>query len=116
MAVVNNTIRAEVDFIAYKGDTFNPVITFTDAASAPIDFTGCTIVMQIRDSKKVLMVELIEGNGFTRAANVLTFNKVLDFKEGTTYEHDMQVTYPDGVVKTLIGGKFTLTKDITVPA
>jgi hypothetical protein len=113
-ATVNNTLRADVNFIAYKGDTFNPVLTFTDAIGDPLSFAGCTLLMQIKKGANQL-AELSEGDGFSIASNVVTFSKVLDFKEGE-YSYDFQCTYPDGLVKTLIGGTFTLQSEVTIPA
>lgn len=113
-AQVNNTLRADVDFIAYKGDTFNPVLTFTDAVGDPLSFAGCTLLMQIRKGS-TLMATLAAGDGFSIASNVVTFSKVLDFKEGE-YSYDFQCAYPGGLVKTLIGGVFTLQNEVTIPA
>jgi len=111
--IVNNTSRAVVHFVAYEGDTFDPIITLLDENDAPIDLVGQTVKMQIKNKKgDVTLKTLVSPTDFTIAINVITFNSILNIVKGE-YEYDLQVTFTTGVVKTFIGGSFTVIKQIT---
>jgi hypothetical protein len=111
---VSNIIKADVNFTVLKGDTFDAVVTFKDSEQKPLNFTGATLLMHIRDDSDSLVATLQSGSGFTRANNIVTFNYVTTLAPNT-YFYDMQCTFANGTVKTLIGGKYKVLKEITIP-
>ena len=112
---VSNVIKADVNFTVLKGDTFDAVVTFKDAEQKPLNFTGATLLMHIKDDNDVLIATLQSGAGFTVSSNIVTFNYVPNSPTFTvgTYFYDLQCTFANGLRKTLIGGKFKVQKEIT---
>ena len=111
-AEVSNVIKADVNFTVMKGDTFDAVVTFRDAEQKPLNFTGATLVMQIKDGNDALQVTLLQGAQFTVTSNIVTFNYVTGLAPDT-YFYDLQCTFANGLRKTLIGGKYKVLKEIT---
>jgi hypothetical protein len=109
---VSNVIKADVNFTVLKGDTFDAVVTFRDAEQKPLNFTGATLIMHIRNEADTLMATLQAGSGFTVSSNIVTFNYVTTFAPDT-YFYDLQCTFASGLRKTLIGGKYKVQKEIT---
>ncbi len=111
-AEVSNVIKADVNFTVMKGDTFDAVVTFRDAEQKPLNFTGATLRMQIKDGNDVQQVSLQQGAEFTVTSNIVTFNYVTTLVPDT-YFYDLQCTFANGLRKTLIGGKYKVLKEIT---
>jgi hypothetical protein len=109
---VSNVIKADVNFTVLKGDTFDAVVTFKDADQKPLNFTGATLLMHIRNEADTLMATLQAGSGFTVSSNIVTFNYVTALAPDT-YFYDLQCTFGSGLRKTLIGGKYKVQKEIT---
>jgi hypothetical protein len=114
---VSNVIKADVNFTVLKGDTFDAVVTFKDADQKPLNFTGATLLMHIRNEADALIATLQPGAGFTVSSNIVTFNYIPSSPTFTidTYFYDLQCTFASGLRKTLIGGKFKVQKEITIP-
>lgn len=114
MSVTINTIRrAEGNIKAYQGDTFAPVLNFTDENEDPLDLTGITFKMQIRKKDGTLMQTISQGAGITvTLPNTVTFSAIINVEKGC-YEYDLQGTYSNGSVVTFLGGGFEVTKEIT---
>lgn len=111
---VSNVIKADVNFTVLKGDTFDAVITFKDSEQKPLNFTGATLLMHIRDEDDTLLATLQSGSGFSVSSNIITFNYITTLAPDT-YFYDLQCTFASGLVKTLIGGKYKVQKEITIP-
>jgi hypothetical protein len=111
-AEVSNVIKADVNFTVMKGDTFDAVVTFRDAEQKPLNFTGATLRMQIKDGNDVQQVSLQQGAEFIVTSNIVTFNYVTTLVPDTYY-YDLQCTFANGLRKTLIGGKYKVLKEIT---
>jgi len=109
---VSNVIKADVNFTVLQGDTFDAVVTFKDSEGKPLNFTGATLIMEIRDEEDALMDTLQAGSEFLVSSNIVTFNFVPNFPPDT-YFYDLQCTFANGLRKTLIGGKFKVLKQIT---
>ena len=109
---VSNVIKADVNFTVMKGDTFDAVVTFRDAEQKPLNFTGATLRMQIKDGNDVQQVSLQQGAEFIVTSNIVTFNYVTTLVPDT-YFYDLQCTFASGLRKTLIGGKYKVLKEIT---
>lgn len=112
MAQVNNVLRAEVDFIAYEGDSFDPVLTYNDSNGDPISFADVTLKMQIRTKNGALLKTITNGAGMTITGNQVAWNTLMDIAQGVHY-YDLELTYQDGKIKTLMGGKFSVIKSQT---
>jgi len=113
-AEVSNVIKADVNFTVMKGDTFDAVVTFKDAEQKPLNFTGATLYMAIVTSSYASIGPILEiGSGFTVSGNTITFNYVPNMQPDT-YFYDLQCTFANGLVKTLIGGKFKVLREITI--
>ena len=111
---VSNIIKADVNFTVLKGDTFDAILKFLDGQGKPLSFTGATLLMHIRDSNDALLVTLQSGSGFLVSSNIVTFNYITTLAPDT-YFYDLQCTFSSGLVKTLIGGKYKVQKEITIP-
>jgi hypothetical protein len=109
---VSNVIKADVNFTVLKGDTFDAVVTFRDAEQKPLNFTGATLLMHIRDENDALMATLQSGSGFTISSNIVTFSYITTLTPNV-YFYDLQCTFASGLKKTLIGGKYKVLKEIT---
>lgn len=110
-----NVTRTILDFTAYKGDTFDAVLSFVDANEDPLDLTGCEFEAHIRRSTDQL-VKTMKTTGpspeLVLVTNVLTFNAVLDIA-AEEYKWDVQCIFADGKVKTFAGGKMTIVDEVT---
>lgn len=115
--VINSVRRAEANIKAYQGDTFSPELTFTDSNDDPLDFTDVVFKMQIRKKDGTLMQTLEQDTDFTVGGspipNVISFGTIIEVEKGL-YEYDLQGTWSDDSVVTLLGGQFEVVKEVTV--
>lgn len=103
-----------------KGDTFNGIeFTLIDSNSElPIDITDALITIQFKSHSKtgLINVELNVGSGITitDAENgVFVIDSFLLDWQPKKYYYDVQITFPNGVVKTYIEGTFLVIQDVT---
>lgn len=104
-----------------SGDTFKGIsaITLLENGS-PIDLTDCSVYVQFRSifnlaSPVVFQFLSDEGNiGVTiPALGVISIPaQIIDVPAGE-YDYDLQVMFPDGVVKTYLKGRFKILPSIT---
>lgn len=112
--VINSVRRADANIKAYQGDTFSPELTFTDANDDPLDFTDVVFRMQIRKKDNTLMQTLVQDTDFTvTLPNIISFGTIIEVEKGL-YEYDLQGTWSDDSVVTLLGGQFEVVKEVTV--
>jgi hypothetical protein len=109
---VSNVIKADVNFTVIKGDTFDAIVNFKDSEQKPLNFTGATLLMQIKNDNDVAQVMLEQGTGFLVSGSTVTFNYVTTLVPDIYY-YDLQCTFANGIRKTLIGGKYKVLKEIT---
>jgi hypothetical protein len=100
----------------YRGDTGHWTFTFwaDPGATVPYDLTGTTAKSEVRvRSDAAVLVEL---------ACVVTVPNTVDVTLDAAQsallisgaaKWDLQVTFPDGTVRTLVAGPVTITADIT---
>jgi hypothetical protein len=111
---VSNIIKADVNFTVLQGDTFDAVVTFKDSEGKPLNFTGATLVMYIKDDSDITVATLSAGSEFIVFSNIVTFNYITStLLVPDTYFYDLQCTFANGLRKTLIGGKYKVQKQIT---
>ncbi len=114
------------DIKTKRGDTFTrrdfEITEYDDAidpiVETPVDLTGATMIMQIREnSGSAVLHTFSTANGKIviddAPAGKFHINaEVLSFAAGV-YQHDLQITFLDGTIKTYFSGIFELTNDIT---
>ena len=104
----------------YKGDTFKGLAfnMQNQTTSAPIDLTDSEIKIQFRSGSNIGTVqkELSIGSGITLVDAIngqfAIDAFVIDWRAGMNY-YDIQITYPDGKVKTYIKGTLKIIDDVT---
>ena len=103
-----------------KNDTFSKVeFEYNDAVGDPIDLTDVTVKVQFRNNSRkghvVKSVDTTAGVTMTDAANgrfeIDKFTPI-DFAVGTYY-YDVETTFPNGDIKTYVGGTFKVLQDVT---
>lgn len=109
---------AEVDIDIYQGSNFDETFSYQDTESIPIDLTGYTARMSI---KNALTNELIDslttansGIILGGAAGTIRINIVdtasYNFDRAT---YDLELIDPSSKVSKLMAGKITLIREVT---
>jgi len=101
------------DIEIYQGDTFKFSLVFKDSTNAVINITGWTGLVQFKDiatsALEVTPTVTIDGpNG--KATITIADTGVLD---AGSYKYDVQFTDAGGSKRTYIGGKITVTEDVS---
>ena len=104
----------------YKGDTYDGVqfTLLNTENSSPIDLTGVAIKIQFRYDSKIggIQKEITNGNGVTisnAVAGIFSIDSFLIDWSPDIYYFDIQMTFPNGVVRTYIQGTIKVIQDIT---
>jgi hypothetical protein len=127
MPELNTTLAVNFDFVVKQNQTFNPLLTFLHDDDSPVDFTGTTIKLSVREKDgcgcnrgcsphdtnfnqvyKQDFVPNITGSG----DNELQFDDVIELAPGK-YVYDMLVVWPDGEQQYYLKGKFKVEKSYT---
>lgn len=105
---------ANRDFIAYEGDTIQEVLVFRDGDNNIENLTGSSFKMQVRRADGTIVTSFTMGDGFVlqNSNNELLMQKT-DTVVAGEYVYDLQRTYPDLTIETLMKGKFTIESQIT---
>ena len=109
------------DIIADQGATFLRTISLKSTKRLPIDLTGYTARMHIRET--VSATEIIEAqttaNGRitigASAGSITILIPPADMEEITpgTYVYDVEIESPQGEVARIVHGKFTVRAEVT---
>ena len=104
----------------YKGDTYDGVqfTLLNTEDNSPIDLTGVAIKIQFRYDSRIggIQKEITNGNGITlsdAAGGVFSIDSFLIDWAADFYYYDIQITFPNGVVRTYIQGNITVIQDVT---
>jgi len=104
---------------ALRGDTWPGIVSITiQTSGVPVSLSGASIKMQLReDIDAPVALELSTDNGLIINTKPLsgTFQippQIINIPFGT-YNYDIQVTFPNGIVTTYIAGTWLITPDIT---
>lgn len=106
-----------VDLVIYRGDSGRFRVTVTDPAGAPLDVSGATWESQMRpnqDSTTQQTFTVTPVVGDPSSVDVIldaATSAAIDFTAGVW---DLQMTMT-GEVQTLLGGRVTVTKDVSRP-
>lgn len=117
---LSTDITSKVNITAKRGDRFSLSMIFTDKDKNPIDFTGYTFLMQVKDYEESSTSKLVfeTGNGIEitgEGNNVLLFTKSgseMNIRAGS-YVYDLQSIDPSGEPLTYTAGKFIIVQDVT---
>lgn len=101
-----------------QGDTFHLEILWTDSEGVPVDMAGCTARMQLRrlPGEPVLLDMSTENGRITLSDGSIVIDvdaaamRELTVPDGA---FDLQISYSDGRVQTILGGLFRLIPDVT---
>lgn len=112
---------AKRKLIVIKGATFNPGWTWM-AAGAPVNLTGCTARLQVRDSVEsdVVLLDLTtENGGIVLGGAAGTIDLWVGATETTTFTWDsgvwaLEIQYPTGAdyVDRLIEGSIVVSPEV----
>lgn len=101
-----------------KGDTWNGMVVTLKRNTIPVDLTGYTAISRFKTSLNGASVF-----EFKTSDNSLTIPNPIDGKIyyigrkidyfPNKYLFDLEITSPDGVVKTIANGSWTITQDIS---
>lgn len=99
------------------GDTFRGMtVKFKQDDDSYVDFTGATLKAQFREwsptGKLVKTIESGSGLSVSDGTDVVYAPFTPDFGPGVVY-HDLQATWPDSSVQTLLAGQWNLCQDVT---
>jgi hypothetical protein len=103
------------DLVLYRGDTYAwQFRIWSDAAqTVPVDLTGAVAKSEIRD--KPAGTVILDLEAVITLPNSIELS--LDAADWTTLPAagvwDLQLTFPDGTVRTPVGGKVTTYPDVT---
>lgn len=105
---------ASRDFIVYEGDTIQEVLVFRDGNGVIENLTGSIFKMQVRRADGSIVTSFTMGDGFTfqNSNNELLMLKT-DVIANGEYVYDLQRTYPDSTIETMMKGKFIVEPQIT---
>ncbi len=114
----------KLNLVIEQGATFNPTMTYKDAAGVPIDLTGYTARMQIRESIEdvAFLEELTTENtgasqiilGGVAGTIVLLFNDIET--TGMAWEsgvYDLELITPSGTVERVLVGSVVIDREVT---
>ena len=105
----------------YQGATFQRVLKLTDA-NGPVNLTGATVRMQVRQTvgAGAVLLALTEANGRALITNTVegeitlkmfaTDTAALTFASGV---YDLEIEYADGTVDRLLEGKLRVSPEVT---
>lgn len=106
----------DYDLDLYRGDSYRwQFQLWADAGKTqPVDLTGCTVKAEIRDKPRGTVSAVIT-TAVDTTPGVITASLSATTTAGLipSGAWDLQVTYPDGEVRTVLAGKVTVTDDVT---
>lgn len=101
------------DIQIYQGDTFDVVINFKDGNGVGIDLTGFTALIQFKSSAGTVVATPTTSLNDGGVPGALRLTLDTDALAAGDYSYDLQLTSTDGKKRTFIGGKVTVTADIS---
>lgn len=115
------TIPGDYDFTIYQGATFSRILTWKDGNEDPVDITGFTARMQIRESVDAAdpFLSLTTENGgiaLGGAAGTITLTisstgtAALSQSSGV---YDLEMIDGDGIVSRLLEGSVLISREVT---
>lgn len=125
MSTLDASVAKRLDINVKQNQTFNASISITDNAGAPINLTGSTVKMSVRQDGCDASCACIGDSDFNQVFkqdfqptisgignNVLTFNQIVLLAEGH-YKYDLLVQYPSDEQQYLLTGSFRVKRSYT---
>lgn len=75
--VQSDTAPGRLNLILVQGVDFRKTLTLEDGNGAPIDLTGCTAALKIRDANDAVLASLADGSGLTLGGPAGTIGVVI---------------------------------------
>ena len=107
-------------FVFEQGTTIERVVTWTDPAGTPIDVTGYTAAMQIRENYESVTPILslaspadITIGGTDGKFTIRVTDTVMAGLAPGKYVYDFEVTSPGGAVTRLLEPSLVITPEVT---
>jgi len=109
-----------------RGDTLSRVFTWQDANGVAIDLSGCLARLQVRDRDDTVVVSVTSatsaleieptiGETDTTGKVYLTIDaSTMALLDPGTYAADLELTFPDGTVRSTDTIHLIVQRDITV--
>lgn len=109
------------DIVADQGSTFSRRITWKNSAGTPIDLTGYTAKMQVRETvdSATVLLELSTTNsritlgGVAGTIDLTASATVMAALAWGQYVYDLELTSAGGVVTRVVMGSFTVSGEVT---
>lgn len=104
------------DIEMYKGDTFSFALKLMNASSVVIDMTGWTVSAQMKTYTNGVVGSTVSGSFTASTPNntgVVSFTFDSTSLAAGDYIYDVQFTDTSAQKRTFIGGKVTVTADIS---
>ena len=99
-----------------RGDTWERGYIIKDSAGVPLDLTGASVSLHVRDGSGGLAVDVSTFCTITPLAgriDILAPAAAMAIPVGA-YRFDVQVTFPGGRVKTYDSSTLTIVRDETI--
>jgi len=113
-------VAGDYDIIADQGATFTRVITWNDSAGSPVNLSGYTARMQVRQRyvSTTTVLSLTSGSGITLGGALGTITLLASATTTAAitageYLYDLELVSGGGVVTRLLQGSFTVRAEVT---
>ena len=111
-------MAAKYDIVLDSGTDYTLLLTFTDSAGEPLDFSGCSARMHIRaePEARAVMAELSTENGrisISEDGAVLDFSGLFPAQMRYSGVYDILLTDLEGRVTRVLEGSFTARRGVT---
>ncbi|MBN2691740.1 MAG: hypothetical protein JXR43_07780 [Burkholderiaceae bacterium] len=103
----------------FRGDTWTRAWRMEDAACAPIDLTGASARLQLRDSAGALALDATTDNGRLRLTalegriDLLVPYADTALLAAATYRFDLEVTHASGIRRTYEQDSLVILEDVS---
>jgi len=119
MASIVQFTPQNVDYTIWQGDTWQPGTITVTASGTPIDFTGWTATMEIRNAISNDVALTLTSNPAAGIAmssvGVITLSMTATQTSALIgeYRYDLQTTNTSGAIRTFLYGVINVTSDTT---
>lgn len=105
------------DISIYEGDTFQFTLTVKDASNVAVNLTGYTAKAQLKksfDDASPIDFTCVISTPTSGVVNIsLPASTTADLIAGDTYIYDVQLTAPNGNVRTYLAGDAIVIPEVT---
>lgn len=113
-------MTGKFNIMLYENATYRHRLTYLNPDNTPVDLTGCTALMQVRDAAGApVLLELsttngmIELGGVSGTIDIVISQPVIDGLAKTTAKHDFLLTQSNGDIMRLFEGYLSVLPGIT---